>query len=135
MEGYLLLWKPSAFALGMGGSKVKVWVVLDGCELSYFKRFDEVLKLPMEVKGVVVIKETTVITSEADIRYNIEHGLKIKTEKGSVLFDCESVKIFRSWFDALEQAKTSEKSAEERRLKPAKLRNILKIDPTCKSCL
>lgn len=127
MEGFVNL--KSSFLLNIKGSKTQVWAVLDGCQFSYYRKFDFSLQKPVDIRGALLIKESTQITKISDIKSEIEHGLNVKTDKGSVFFDCVTAETCSLWYNALNKAMTLEKVEEERQTRPEKHRQVLEIDP------
>jgi hypothetical protein len=127
MEGFVNL--KSSFSLNIKGAKTQVWAVLDGCQFSYYRKFDFSLQKPVDIRGALLIKETTQITKSKDLRCEIVHGLDIKTEKGCIFFDCVTSEACSSWYNALTKAMKLEKEEEERQSRPQKLRLTLEIDP------
>lgn len=126
MEGPLQI--KTSFPLSVSSSKSMIWAVLDGCQLSYYRKFDFALQKPVDVRGVFVIKDNTKILKISEPK--IEHGLSITTEKGSALFDCGDADTCSEWYKALNKAAKLLKDEEERHDKPARLRKILDIDPS-----
>lgn len=127
MEGFVNL--KSSFSLSTKGAKTQVWAVLDGCQFSYYRKFDFSLQKPVDIRGALLIKESTQITKSNDIKSETAHGLNVKTDKGSVFFDCVTAEACSSWYNALNKATTLEKEEEERQTRPEKLRQLLEIDP------
>jgi hypothetical protein len=121
MEGYILLVR-SPYSLFSGGNTM-VWAVLDGCQLSYYKKYDTELQQPVEIKAMFILN------SESEILKTTEICLKVSTQKETILFDCRDSDNCSAWFKALNRATQLEKDEENRQSQLETLINILEIDP------
>ena len=102
MEGYLVVrhW---------GGRTEKLWVILDGQQLSCYEKFDRVLQEPINTKKVLQIKNATInkwnnTNSKKD--KEITYGVHITCEnsKKKKVFECHDSNSWSAWFGALEVA-------------------------------
>lgn len=123
MEGYLKL--KSTF------SSSKVWVVLEGQDLSYYDHIDLVEQCPKKLLGTMHIKEAQ-ITKKSEEKKKI-FEIKIKNHKGSKLkFDCDDGIICSTWYNVLTRAVKEHVDLMNRLAEPLKFRAALEIDPSIK---
>jgi hypothetical protein len=118
MDGYLRLKSK------LGGFS-RVWVVLDGQNLSYYELFDVKDQKPKKIKGSLDIKDAEIIKITGDSA--IKFGVKVRAAKGKVTFACSDANLCNAWFNILFRCTKLHEEEEERRRRPIQCREVLGI--------
>ncbi len=116
MEGYLR-WTNKFMVM-------RVWVVVDQQQLTYYEIFDVREQKPKKIKGLLYLQNANIIKISDQ---NIAHGLKIKTEKGKATFICADVNSWNTWYNVLTRAVSLHEEEKERKQKPVTCRELLEI--------
>jgi hypothetical protein len=116
MEGYLRVKTSFGF--------VRVWVVLDGQQISYYELFDPKDQKPKKIKGSLEIKDAEIIKISNE---QIKYGVKIRAAKGKVTFVCTDTNTWNAWFNILQRCVKLHEEDEERKRRPKEAREILNI--------
>ena len=115
------------------GGYLKVWMVLDAQQLSYYDDFDLPNQKPKKLKGTMNVKDAEV-KKNSDDNANIKHGLKIKathTKGGNVSkLQCAlpDAAICSAWYNALNRAVKLHTEEEDRANKPMEYKKTLQLD-------
>jgi hypothetical protein len=114
------------------GGYLKVWMVLDCQQLSYYEDFDLPNQCPKKLKGSMNVRDAE-IKKFSDDNSNIKHGLKIKaTAKGGKVSKLQcampDAAICSSWYNSLNRAINLHKEDEDRMNRPLEYKKTLQIE-------
>lgn len=121
MEGYVRL--KTSF------TTVKVWMVLEGQDLSYYDYLDLAEQAPKKLKGQMSVRDGKVKKFQDE---KFPMGIKVKNSKGGgkLVFDCYVAASWNAWFNALNRAVKEHEEIAKKKALPAKYREVLEIDPS-----
>lgn len=131
MEGYLGIrhW---------GGRVERVWVVLDGQQVTCYERLDLANQTPVNVKKVLNIRlakiekisnDSKAGKRDSDTKFGISVSwLKIDGTKKMTIFDCDDSSSCTSWFKALEAGANEHEEEERLREMPMKCAALLGLE-------
>jgi len=118
MEGFLTL-KNGSFSF------IRVWVLLDGQQLTCYDQFDQETQTPKKLRTTAVIRDATITKFQDAI---IAIGIKIKTPRGKIVFTCPDQNTCSCWCNALARANTLHLQEENKDELPKKYASLLGIE-------
>jgi hypothetical protein len=117
MEGFVLV--KTRFSMK------KVWMVLDGQDITYYEKFDSIEQQPHGLKGALNIEEASVSKLDRDA---LPNGIKVKSYRGKLTFAALDEQQWSYWYMALCKATTLHLREQEQQQKLESMKNLLEID-------
>jgi hypothetical protein len=129
MEGHLIIrhW---------GGRLEKVWVILDGQQVTCYERFDVISQDPINVKKVLNIRNAKIVKLTNDPKAgkrDTKFGISVTWNKSDgtkkiTLFDCADASAWSQWFDALEAGALAHEEEERHHALPRQHASLLGLE-------
>lgn len=103
---------------------MRVWVVIDAQQLTFYEYFDQSEQIPKKIKGALYLRDAEIIKSRTEKNQN-DFTLKVKTSKGKATFICSDPTSWNTWFNVLNRCVSLHKEIEDREQKPILAREVL----------